>query len=461
MDGKIDSSKRAASSYIASSTTSFSADVESKKKARFDTRNPSTLAQVVDEEEDTDPVLELDEVAKSGHKSKRNAVRLEGYDSDSENENFDNRAEVRAREQRRSDAGKIKSKDEAHNDLFADLEGDFEDGDDDEELAREGKKRKKEVRFLDETEIEGQVNTSNSGGHVSADFSPHARRGSRDVEEEESSDDEGELNDGYGVDEELGAGSKKKHAPKLDAFNMKNEQEEGRFDESGNFVRNAADPFALHDQWLEDSKKGDIKKAKEAHDRRMEEDREREMKEELTPTSDYLATAIKHTQPGETILEALQRYGTGKKNQKARWKKNVSRSTEVPMDVDAAEDPIEAQRKEAVEALTGAANELSSRMDDIDNIFNEEHGLFVRLYRRETGQEWKAVGTTTTTIDAGQGDWQYRWEDARDGGETHGPYDTATMAAWQEAGYFGEGVLFKKVGTEEWTTAADFLASAG
>ena len=65
---------------------------------------------------------------------------------------------------------------------------------------------------------------------------------------------------------ELGAGGKKSHAPKLDAFNMKNEQEEGRFDAQGNFVRKAADPDAVHDSWLEGVSKKDMKKAKEAAD---------------------------------------------------------------------------------------------------------------------------------------------------------------------------------------------------
>ena len=41
---------------------------------------------------------------------------------------------------------------------------------------------------------------------------------------------------------------------------MKNEQEEGRFDAQGNFVRKAADPDAVHDLWLEGVSKKDMKK---------------------------------------------------------------------------------------------------------------------------------------------------------------------------------------------------------
>ena len=43
------------------------------------------------------------------------------------------------------------------------------------------------------------------------------------------------------------------------------------------------------------------------------------------------------------------------------------------------------------------------------------------------------------------------------GGERHGPYDGHTMAAWNDAGYFGEGVEFRRVGDSEWSRSVDFL----
>ncbi len=74
------------------------------------------------------------------------------------------------------------------------------------------------------------------------------------MDDQESSDDEEEAAlaaQEEDVDEEVGAGGLKRNAPKVDAFNMKAEQEEGRFDEAGNFVRKATDPDAKHDSWLE------------------------------------------------------------------------------------------------------------------------------------------------------------------------------------------------------------------
>ena len=45
----------------------------------------------------------------------------------------------------------------------------------------------------------------------------------------------------------------------------------------------------------------------------------------------------------------------------------------------------------------------------------------------------------------------------RDGGDTQGPFDTAMMKAWQDAGYFGEGVEFRRVGNGgDWSQTATF-----
>jgi CD2 antigen cytoplasmic tail-binding protein 2 len=61
------------------------------KKPRFDHRNPSTLAPDAPEE---DAILELDEIGKVGMQTKRNAVKLDGYESDSSDDNFEIRANL-------------------------------------------------------------------------------------------------------------------------------------------------------------------------------------------------------------------------------------------------------------------------------------------------------------------------------------------------------------------------------
>ncbi|OMP89309.1 LIN1-like protein [Diplodia seriata] len=449
----------------------------SNKKPRFDHRNPSTLA--ADAPED-DAILEADEIGKAQRQVKRNAVKIDGYDSDSSEENFDARAEDKARAAKA--AAEAESKDADDADMFADLEEDFKDGDEDEELNREGKAKKKSVTFLDDDQIEGQVADSKSGGHVSADFSMgggggggkkgkgKAKSGDSDSDDDtsESGGDEERDRVGSDMDEELGAGSKKKHAPKLDAFNMKAENEEGRFDDQGNYVRKANDPDAVHDTWLEGLSKKDMKKAKAAEEKREEERRRRAVADDQVLTADILATLIARLDRGETILEALARLGTGKKKEKPRpkWQKNKRKPGDAAengseaMDVDPAaqkeEDPAEKRRREAVEAITGAADQLLTRGQT--EIYDQEREMLIRQYKRETGDDWVDPPREDVPADDGETKmWEYRWADARDGGERHGPYDGQMMKAWSDAGYFGEGVEFRKEGETGWERVVDFV----
>lgn len=445
-------------------------DGPSSKKIKFDTRNPSALAPDAPEE---DAILEADEIGKRGQQTKRNAVNIDGYESDSSNEGFDKRAEMKAKEAEKNGTADPSKDEEA--DMFADLEEDFKDGDEDEEVHGEGKKQRKNVRFLEEHEIEGQVSNSKSGGHVSADFSVPAgglqgrnailkgsgNAGDSGSESDVDDEERAELGD---IDEELGAGSKKEHAPKLDAFNMKSEQEEGRFDAQGNFVRKAADSDAVFDSWLEGVSKKDMKKAKDAADKRDEERRQQDLANDSVLTSDILQGLLPNLERGETVLEALARLGRGKPKRKPKWQnKNKSkRNGAEAMDVDAekeAEDPAETRRREAVDAITNAANQLLTRGQP--EVYDAEKEVLMRQYRRETGEDWVDPPKPESAEAAAGGapsQWEYRWSDARDGGQSHGPYDGPMMVSWNDAGYFGDGVEFRKVGDDgAWSDSVDFV----
>ncbi|KAL8866313.1 MAG: hypothetical protein Q9174_006375 [Haloplaca sp. 1 TL-2023] len=450
-------------------------DGPSAKKPRFDARNPSTLT--ADAPED-DAVLEADEIGKRGQQVKRNAVNIDGYESDSSNEGFNARADAKAKEAQKVGTNGAASKAEEDNDMFADLEEDLKDGDEDEELPGEGKKQKKNVRFLEAEEIEGQVGYSKSGGHVSADFSlngrgpsgrPNGQKRGKDKEVDSSSEsdvgDEERADMGEDVDEEIGAGGKKEHAPKLDAFNMKTEQEEGRFDQQGNYVRKAADPDAVHDSWLEGVSKKDMKKAKEAADKRDESRRQKNLEADSIQTSDVLNTLIMHLEKSETILEALARLGRGKekKKTKGRPSKQGKRNGADAMDVDgekAQEDPAETKRKKAIEDITDAADLLLTRGQA--EVYDTERGMLMRQYTRATGHRWEDSSKKASEPEANAEEkkqWEYRWLDGRDGGQANGPYDGAMMMSWNDAGYFGEGVEFRRADEEggEWSRSVDFV----
>lgn len=422
------------------------------KKPRFDIRNPSALAP--DELED-DAVLDADEIGRRGQGVRRNAVNLDGYQSDSENEGFDARVEAKAKAKRRQQQ---KEGGDDDDDMFADDPGEEVDEEIGEDEAY--RKAKKNVRFLSNEEIEGQANRSRGGRAVHVDLAnPRAGQNAEDVESESESEvDEAErARVDEGMDEEVGAGGKKTHAPLIDAFNMRAEQEEGRFDESGNFIRKAVDPDAIHDTWLEGLSKKDIRRAKEAADKRENERRERDKQNDSIITADLLRTLITHMQRGETVLEALARLGKGLRK-KPKWQKNKNKKTKENdgEDVEMTEEnPEETRRKKAIEDVTGAADLLLTRSQT--EIYDHEREMLTRQFKRETGEDWvdmpeadesQVTGDLQTSADSGSL-WEYRWSDARDGGETHGPYDGPMMQSWSDAGYFGEGVEFRRVGGTE------------
>ncbi|KAK1074308.1 hypothetical protein LTR74_001232 [Friedmanniomyces endolithicus] len=383
------------------------------KKPRFDARNPSTLAADAPEE---DLILDADVVGKAGPQTKRNAVVIDGYDSDSGEDNFDARAAERERRKRKEDGGVGKGgkggveEDGEEEDMFADLgeEGGLGtgEGDEEEEGAGEGgRKKKKDVRFLDQTEIEGQVMDSKSGGHVAADLlagrNGKQRAASVESTSESGSDEERDLLPEEMEDElaaEIGAGGKKKHAPKLDAFNLKQEEEEGRFDESGNFVRKAMDPDARNDSWLDGLSKKDMKRAREAQEKRDSERRRKDLEDDATTSGELLARLIALLETGETVLEALQRLQKGQKVKvkEAKVPKWKQKKLKDRMDVDEVaangnggaehKDPVEEARKKAVEAITGAADALYSR--EQHDVYDAEREVLMRQYKRETGEDW-------------------------------------------------------------------------
>ncbi|KAL4949505.1 hypothetical protein BDW69DRAFT_174351 [Aspergillus filifer] len=422
------------------------ADDGPSKKPRFDLRNPSTLAP---DAIDDDAILDADEIGRRGQQVRRKAVNLDGYESDSDNEGFDARTSKKAKQE--------EAKQEADDDdMFAELQEDFGEEEVDGDAALH--KNKKNVRFLRDDEIEGQVASSKSGRTLRVDLSQGGDEVNIDEDDSESDvAEEDRAKVETGIDEELGAGSNKKHAPLLDAFNMRTEQEEGRFDEQGNYVRKAADPDAVHDSWLEGVSKKDIRLAKEAADKREAERKEKDRANDSILTSDALKSLITQLQRGETALDALARIGKGApKKPKWQTKKNKKKGDQ---DTDMADDdPKETARKQAIEAVTEAADILMARGQP--EIYDTEREILTGQYRRETGEDWvdPPQGGDTVTGDDGAAMWEYRWSDARDGGAVHGPYDGPTMESWKGAGYFGEGVEFKKVGdTGDWNSNVNFV----
>ncbi|KAH6847940.1 hypothetical protein B0I37DRAFT_154402 [Chaetomium sp. MPI-CAGE-AT-0009] len=451
------------------------------KKVKFDVRNPSALAPSArDDEDEHDNVLDADVIGASGRATKRGAVNIDGYDSDSENETFNTRAEARGKKGKEAEdvdlaevmdnykaSGGAADEEDEEVDMFGDADAD-------DNVAAGGSKsgkKDKQVRFLSDKEIEGQETTSKSGGTVRIDGKPD-----NDEDEDDEDDDEEAVALAIaeeGVDEEVGLGGLKKHAPKIDAFNMREEQEDGAFDEAGNFVRKAADADAVHDRWLEGISKKEMKKAAAAHDKREAELRKQQREDDSLLTGDLFKELIVRLEPGETALDALARLRKSQTNNKTKkipkWKqkkvkaKSNGENGGDAMDVDAEkepEDPKQVKIRDAINAIADAADKLMQR--DYPNIYDRERERLIREYRNETGEAWVEPPEPDETESGGGigGDkmWEFRWTDGRDDAAKQGPFDGPTMKAWQDAGYFGGGVEFRLAGGEGgWTRVATFV----
>jgi CD2 antigen cytoplasmic tail-binding protein 2 len=448
------------------------------KKVKFDVRNPSALAPSArDEDDENDDVLAADVIGASGRATKRGAVNIDGYDSDSENETFNARAEARGKKGKEAEDVDLAEVMDNYNSKAAggggaveddevDMFGDSDAGEDTVADKSKTAKKGKEVRFLADKEIEGQESNSKSGGRVRID----GKEGGDDVDEDEEDEDEEAVIaaiEEEGIDEEVGLGGLKKHAPKIDAFNMREEQEEGAFDQAGNFIRKAADADAAHDSWLEGISKKEMKKAAAAHEKREAELRKQKRENDSILTADLFGSLILRLEPGETALDALARLRKGqtkpKKVPKWKQKKTKHGGGEDAMDVDAEkepEDPKQVKIKEAINAIADAADKLMQR--DYANIYDTERERLIREYRNETGEAWVEPPEPEEDGEgvraAGASSWEFRWTDGRDDGNKQGPFDGPTMKAWQDAGYFGEGVEFRPEGDEGgWTRIATFV----
>ncbi|KAI8379585.1 uncharacterized protein BYT42DRAFT_604919 [Radiomyces spectabilis] len=219
------------------------------------------------------------------------------------------------------------------------------------EATKKGKKR------LELNEIEGQEFDSQN----------------RDTDDDASEDEEGN-----------------KKEPKLTAFNMREEMEEGSFDASGNFIRNKADPQAFHDRWMEGISKKDMVRAREAQERREQAEalKEASRQAEMPQTkTDVFRMLAEYMLPGETVRETLMKLGTGVPKKVPAWKQKLLDKKKKKSTVPAAaqEQPLTEeeteQRKQSVEMVTGLADQMMALGHF--TIYEDTFETIVRQLRRE------------------------------------------------------------------------------
>lgn len=314
------------------------------------------------------------------------------------------------------------------------------DNDANEEEDAYGKLKRKKVNFVDASTFEGQEIDRNEP---------------RDIEDEvESVPSTPGSSDNEEVDEEVGLAGLKKHAPKLERFNLRQEQAEGVFTEDGSYVRKAADPKAHQDAWMDGLTKGQIKRAEEGMRKQLEREQELERKEaeeaRIKPQQ-RLEQLIRCLQPHETPLDAMARL---KPKKVSKWQSTQKwKKSKMAMDEEApVSEEDNAKAKKLIEEITSHADKLLST--GMLEVYSMRREILIDTYQDNSGQRFREK---SEAIQKGEQEaqemWEYKWPGAD---EVYSNFSSENMKGWKEGGFFGEGVLCRKVGSaDEWISSAE------
>ncbi|KAJ2323306.1 hypothetical protein GGI00_005661, partial [Coemansia sp. RSA 2681] len=269
----------------------------STKRVRF--AEKSTVARELNlgngsyssaDEYDSDINAELEADITSSRRRGRQ-VNIDGYGSDASDQDEvgnlsdysddQDEAGIDDGEQQADDSTKPDALAMDEDDMFADDAG-----------SSEQQAEKKRKRFLELDDIEGQEMDSATR---TEDLNEDLDASGKGKEPERSSamaDDDGESGRGRIM---------------IEAFNMKEDFEEGKFDASGNFVWNKQDPHAYQDEWLNDVSESAIALARESKARQSngslytQTDKE-EKRWDAASDDDIVVEILNILRPRETVL---------------------------------------------------------------------------------------------------------------------------------------------------------------
>ncbi|KAH3680137.1 hypothetical protein WICMUC_000538 [Wickerhamomyces mucosus] len=227
--------------------------------------------------------------------------------------------------------------------------------------------------------------------------------------------------------------------PKLDAFNIKEELKEGRFDEAGNYIRITKDSDdeekeLKDEEWYEGLKKKDFRKAKKAQEDREKQRIEKQNLRSIEKLENLLIDLISILEPVESSIEALQRFSAKPKKKKAKWT-NEERSKED-------------ERSKTVMKITELCENIIGK--GISDVYDLEKEELMLIYKQETGEQYKKPVEVKADNDVEISHlndnilWEFRWLEDN---QIHGPYSNSEMTYWKD-NYFGNRVEVRKVGTQ-------------
>ncbi len=259
--------------------------------------------------------------------------------------------------------------------------------------------------------------------------------------------DHGILHEIEGEEDESPDASSSNGTGLMTAFNLKEENEQGHYDASGNFIWNKEDAvIRQEDAWLEVSDK-QIHGAFQAQQAKLQQENMQE-EDVLTQTQaiDHIYRILKDN---ETVLRALKRLGNQPQRQKRKYNRGLKKS-EVPV-VQVSEEE-KAGKKVQFDQLTEAADYMMRKgIVDVYQLNKEEVGKLQSGVLQEepaTGSSTSSYFKNTTMPSAEEEEDGMKWEYKGKDGKVYGPYSTKQIVSWRQEGYFTgvSSVLMRRVG---------------
>lgn len=286
---------------------------------------------------------------------------------------------------------------------------------------------------------------------------------------------------------------------------MQDELSEGRFSADGTYVRNAEDPLANHDTWLDGLSKKAIKAARESK-QKMDEAAKRRAEEEAKgdeavaqERDDCMIGLLSLIREGETVTKALNRLGASRKKVVRKKVKAKTDGDTMEVDDDNAVDNSQATTSsddpivKKIDKITLLASTLLAQGEL--EIYDTGYEDIIKTLRMEGAvrRDWvpprdpdiekeAAAATRATEARAAQSSnsrrsliarptggsappiatepkvsFFYKWTVPQEGqpaGQEYGPYSGNDLQTWISGGYFGgpeaEKIAVRVEGQNEW-----------
>ncbi|XP_047020485.1 CD2 antigen cytoplasmic tail-binding protein 2 homolog [Helicoverpa zea] len=249
-------------------------------------------------------------------------------------------------------------------------------------------------------------------------------------------------------------------------FNMKEELEEGHFDNQGHY--HWKKEKEIRDGWLDNidwvkvkgrpEDKYKVHKDSDTKGLGDESSSEEDEPEEKFDLLENYKEIFKHMKPKETIAKTLQRLGASSKISSAeRWKRKKA--------------GIVDENSTIVTRVTELANQILTKLGNMD-IYqetyekieaviakheNKKEDTDLDMYADDFDQKEKSVldknnpaGTETEKKDEEEEQqevkWEFKWNQNDE--DTSGPHSTEQMQKWSSEGYFKTGVWVRKQGED-------------